>query len=199
MIAAHHHRYRAAMWIFLASEALLFAGLFALYATYRDEYPADFAAGVGKTIGWMGAANTLLLVVSSFVVAFAILLTRAGRTRAAIASLVIVLVLGAAFLVVKLAEWKLHLDEGLAPGAAYRSTELPGHGAALFFTLYFLMTGLHALHMVIGLAVITWMILWLRSRRITREHHLVLELGGLYWHFVDVIWLFLWPLFYLVH
>lgn len=198
MIAAHHHRYRAAMWIFLASEALLFAGLFALYATYRDQYPLDFAAGVDKTVGWMGATNTLLLVVSSFFVAFAIALTRAGRERAAIVALVPVVVLGLAFLALKLVEWSMHVDEGLSPGAAYHSTELPGHGAALFFTLYYLMTGLHAFHLVLGLAVILWMIAWLRSGRITRRDHLVLELGGLYWHFVDVIWLFLWPMFYLV-
>jgi cytochrome c oxidase subunit 3 len=198
MIAAHEHRYRSAMWIFLASEALLFAGLFALYTAYRDQYPDDFMAGVDKTVGWMGATNTLLLVISSFFVAFAIHLTRAGRTRAAIVSLVPVLLLGGAFLVLKLVEWKMHVDEGLTAGAGYHSTELPGHGAALFFTLYYLMTGLHAFHLVLGLAVIAWMIAWLRSGRITRQHHLVLELGGLYWHFVDVIWLFLWPLFYLV-
>ena len=195
--AARDHRYRVAMWVFIASETLLFAGLFALYASYRSEYPDAFRAGVQHDIGWMGACNTLVLVVSSFFVAFAIAATRAGRRRATLWSLGAVMALGCVFLALKLGEWAIHLSDGFAPGTAYASAELP-RGGALFFTLYFAMTGLHALHLCVGLCVIAWLFWWVRSGRIDQEHHLVLELGGLYWHFVDVVWLFLWPCFYLL-
>lgn len=198
MTPARAHAYRTGMWIFLASEALLFAGLFALYASYRREYPSDFELAAAKDIGWMGAANTLVLLVSSFFVAWAIALVRVGRERAAAGALLIVLVCGAIFLALKLGEWRIHLGEGLAPGPAYASDELPGRGAALFFSLYYLMTGLHALHLVIGMIIVGACVYALAAGRIARGRDLVLELGGLYWHFVDVIWLFLWPLFYLV-
>jgi cytochrome c oxidase subunit III len=197
-MTSRDHAYRTAMWIFLASEALLFAGLFALYAAYRAEYPDDFAAAAERSVGVAGAANTIVLLVSSFFVASAIESVRHGQVRAAAGALVLVVVLGAVFLAIKLLEWRAHLGEGLAPGAAYDNAALPGRGAALFFTLYYLMTGLHGLHVVIGMLIVAWLILGLGAGRITRQRHLVLELGGLYWHFVDVIWLFLWPLFYLV-
>jgi cytochrome c oxidase subunit 3 len=198
MNPAIDQRYRTGMWIFLASETLLFAGLFALYAAYRDQYPVEFEAAAAEDIGWMGLANTLVLLVSSFFVASAIQLARVGRMRGAAGSLVLVLLLGGVFLALKLGEWHVHLSEGFAPGAAYASAKLPGHGAALFFTLYYAMTGLHALHLIIGMIVIAWLVLAIGAGRISRRRHLPLELGGLYWHFVDVVWLFLWPLFYLV-
>jgi cytochrome c oxidase subunit 3 len=185
------------MWVFIASETLLFAGLFALYTAYRGEYPDAFRAGVRADIGWMGACNTLVLVVSSFFVALAIALTRAGRRRETLWSLAAVIALGLVFLALKLGEWSLHLSEGLAPGPAFASAELPA-GGAIFFTLYFTMTGLHALHLCAGLVLIGWLFLRVRAGRIDRERHLLLELGGLYWHFVDVVWLFLWPCFYLL-
>jgi cytochrome c oxidase subunit 3 len=191
------HRYRAAMWVFIASETLLFAGLFALYAAYRAEYPDAFREGVRHDIGWMGACNTLVLVISSFFVALAIALTRAGRRRDTLWSLGAVIALGFVFLALKLGEWAVHLSDGLAPGHAFSSDELPA-GGALFFTLYFAMTGLHALHLCVGLCVIGWLFVLVQRDKISRERHLVLELGGLYWHFVDVVWLFLWPCFYLL-
>ena len=199
MNAARDHRYRSAMWIFLGSETLLFAGLFALYGAYQSQYPVEFAAAGARSIAWIGLVNTLVLLTSSYFVASAIAYARAGRMRRAATSLVITLALGAAFLGFKLAEWHMHLAEGFAPGHAYSSAELPGAGASLFFTLYYLMTGLHALHVIAGMIIIGCLVLSITAGRITRPRHLVLELGGLYWHFVDIVWLFLWPLFYLVH
>lgn len=172
-----HRRYHLAVWTVIASEALLFAGLFALYWSYRAEYPVQFAAGVDHDIHWIGALNTALLLTSSFSIAWSILMTRQGRRRAATVALVITLLLGAAFLVFKLLEWNMHIDEGLVPGAS------------LFFTLYYLMTGLHAFHVIAGMALVTWVTL-------RRERGLALDLVALYWHFVDVIWVFLWPMFY---
>ncbi|HSN28556.1 MAG TPA: cytochrome c oxidase subunit 3 [Kofleriaceae bacterium] len=173
-----HRRYHLAVWIVIASEALLFAGLFALYWSYRAEFPAQFDAGITHDVQWMGGLNTFLLLTSSFAIAWSILMTRQGRRGAATISLVVTLVLGAAFLFFKFWEWKMHGDEGLVPGSS------------LFFTLYFLMTGLHALHVIAGMSLVTWV-------TVRAERGLALELVALYWHFVDVIWVFLWPMFYL--
>jgi len=191
-------RYRIAVWIVIASEALLFAGLFALYATYRSEYTATFEAGVRDDIQWIGGVNTILLLTSSFAIAWAIHQVRADRPHGAALSLAAVLALGLAFLGLKLLEWSQHISEGIVPGLAYAGPD-HGPGTSLFFTLYYGMTGLHALHVVAGLALVAWIFVRVRRRRVTPEHHLSLELVALYWHFVDAVWVFLWPMFYLMH
>lgn len=169
---------RLGVWIFLGSETLLFAGLFALYAGYRMEQPAAFAAGVAADLGGLGAAMTAVLLVSSGVAAAAVRLARAGRRRAAQLALLAVVGLGAAFLGMKLFEYADHLGSGHGPGSS------------TFFALYFLMTGLHGLHVIGGMLALTVL-----ARRATP---IGVELGALYWHMVDVVWIFLWPLFYLV-
>jgi cytochrome c oxidase subunit 3 len=190
------HALRLGMWVFLGSETLLFAGLFGLYAGYRAHYPEGFAQAGSRNEEWIGSVNTFVLIVSSFFAAWAIHLTRGGRTRAAIGSLAAVILLGLTFLALKSVEYTHHLQEGIAPGAYYHyPLEVPG--ARLFFTLYFFMTGLHALHVIAGLTVMTWLITRLVRGRTTAEHHVELELGGLYWHLVDIVWIFLWPLLYL--
>ncbi len=199
MSAARDHRYRTGMWIFIASETLLFAGLFALFASYYDHYPVEFGAAGAHALEWVGVTMTLVLVVSSFAVASAIRLARAGRMREAALALLAAILLGAIFLTLKLYEWHAHASEGFVPGRAYASSELPGRGAALYFALYYLMTGLHALHLLGGMCLLAWVARAMAAGRVTRHRHLPLELVGLYWHFVDVVWLFLWPLFYLVH
>jgi cytochrome c oxidase subunit III len=191
-------RYRIAVWIVIASEALLFSGLFALYACYRIEYTGAFEAGVRTDIQWIGGLNTFLLLTSSFAIAWAIYLVRTDRLRGAIWSLAAVLALGAAFLGFKLYEWSLHIREGVVPGLAYAGPD-HGTGTSLFFTLYYGMTGLHALHVVAGLVLVTWVFRRAYRRRLDRDHHLSLELVALYWHFVDAVWVFLWPMFYLMH
>jgi cytochrome c oxidase subunit 3 len=163
------HRYRIAVWIVIASEALLFAGLFTLYASYRAEHPAMFAAGVRADDAWIGGTNTLILLTSSFTFAAATLRPRPRWLLAATA------LLGCAFLALKGLEWAHHVEKG---------------ETGLFVSLYFLMTGLHALHVVAGLALIAWLLAAPRPMRV--------RLVALYWHFVDVIWVFLWPLFYLM-
>ena len=197
-LSRQHATARLGMWVFLASESLLFAALFALYAAYRFIYPAEFHAAAAHANVLLGTINTYLLLTSSLTVALSIHETKHGRRRRALILLAITIGLGVTFEVLKLVEYGLHLRDGIAPGGYYSFSELPAHGAVLYFTLYYLMTGLHALHVLGGLAALAWLWLRLYRGRITSESYLALELGGLYWHLVDLVWIFLWPLIYLV-
>jgi cytochrome c oxidase subunit 3 len=190
------HALRLGMWVFLGSETLLFAGLFALYAGYRARYPAAFAHAGAHNEEWIGSINTFVLIVSSFFAAWAIHLVRGGRVRGAMVSLGAVVLLGLTFLGLKSLEYTHHLREGIAPGAYYHFA-LDEQGARLFFTLYYFMTGLHALHVLAGLTVMVWLVTRLARGLTTPEQHVELEMGGLYWHLVDIVWIFLWPLLYL--
>jgi cytochrome c oxidase subunit 3 len=185
MTTVEHHAARLAMWLFLGSELLLFAGLFALYTAYRAEYPALFASGIARDDLAIGSTNTAVLITSSFTAAFAVHAMRDGRRRATLIALAATLLFGLAFLAFKSVEYAEHLSDGLYPGTD------------IFFTLYYLMTGLHAIHMVAGLVVIAWLASRVWRKRITAERHTALELGALYWHLVDCVWIVLWPLFYL--
>jgi cytochrome c oxidase subunit 3 len=193
-----HATARLGMWVFLASESLLFAGLFALYAAYRFVYPVEFHAAAAHANVLLGTTNTYLLLTSSLTVALAIDATKNAHRRRALVLLAITIALGCAFEVLKFVEYAEHLREGIAPGGYYTFAGLPAHGAVLYFTLYYLMTGLHALHVAGGLCALAWLWLRLYRGRITPQSYLSLELGGLYWHLVDLVWLFLWPLLYLV-
>lgn len=186
------------MWLFLGSETLLFAGLFGLYTAYRALYTADFAAAVDHNNDLIGTINTLILITSSFFVAWAIHAMRHGRRRTTMLSLLAAMVLGLCFLGLKLVEYTHHFHEGIYPGMYYASIDLPSSGARLFFTLYYAMTGLHALHVIAGLVILGWLVVRVSRRRTVPEHHAELELGGLYWHLVDLVWIFLWPLLYLL-
>jgi cytochrome c oxidase subunit 3 len=185
------------MWLFLTSEVLLFGALFGLYTGYRLEYAADFAQAVQHNNIAIGTINTALLVTSSFSAAWAVHSARLGSRRGVVTSLAVTLLLGLGFLVLKLVEYLEHFQAGIYPGALYHSTELPSHGANLFFTLYFFLTGLHALHVVAGLSALAVLAVLGWLGRHTPERHTSLELGVLYWHLVDVIWIFVWPLMYL--
>lgn len=193
-----HATARLGMWVFLASESLLFAALFALYAAYRFIYPAEFHAAAAHANVLLGTINTYVLLTSSLTVALAIHETKHGRRRRALILLAVTIALGVLFEILKGVEYGLHLREGIAPGGYYAFGELPAHGAVLYFTLYYLMTGLHALHVLGGLCALAWLWLRLYRGRITAASYLPLELGGLYWHLVDLVWIFLWPLLYLV-
>jgi cytochrome c oxidase subunit III len=196
--AQRTHSFHLGMWVFLGSETLLFAGLFALYASYRAKYPDSFIAAIHHNNDILGTANTVILLISSFCVAFAVFVMRSGMRRACLIALGCAMFLGLCFLGVKFFEYRTHLEEGFAPGVYYSSTELPQHGARMFFTLYYFMTGLHALHVIAGLAVLGWIASRVYRRITVPEHSVELDLGGLYWHLVDVVWIFLWPLLYLL-
>jgi cytochrome c oxidase subunit 3 len=185
------------MWVFLATEALLFAALFALYAGYRTMYLSDFKAGIEHNTLALGTINMYVLLVSSLLAALAVSAVRAGRPRTASLLLGGTATLGLAFLAVKLYEYSRHWHEGSLPGRYYHFEEVPTFGGDRFFTMYWVMTGFHALHVTGGVLVIAWMAGRAWRGFYTAAHHVKLEMGTLYWHLVDVIWIFLWPLLYL--
>jgi cytochrome c oxidase subunit 3 len=192
------HASRLGMWIFLVSEMLLFAGLFALYAAYRAGASAAFHEGIRDSTRVLGSINTGVLLVSSTCVAVAVHALRDSRPGLAALLIAATIALGWLFLVIKLTEYGKHFDEGIYPGGRGRYfIEHPSPGLGPFWTLYFVTTGLHALHVTVGTVVLGFTLLGVLRRTIgvTRVH--VLENAALYWHLVDVIWIFLWPLYYL--
>ena len=192
------HAARLGMWIFVGSEALLFSALFTLYAAYRVAYPGTFGEAAGHTDLLLGSIMTFVLITSSYAVVAGLDAARRGRTGRVAPLLAAAMALGLAFLVLKGVEYTIHFRDGIFPGRFYRFEAFPTDGARIFFTLYYFMTGLHALHVAGGL-VLLGALAWLaRQGRFDAVYHTPLELGGLYWHFVDVIWIFLWPLFYLL-
>jgi cytochrome c oxidase subunit III len=184
------HAARFGMWVFLASEVLLFAALFTLYAAYRCIHGAAFEAAITHNDKLLGSLNTVVLIASSFTVALAIHAAEHGRVKKARILVGVTLTLGFIFLIDKGIEYFEHFSEGIWPGGHGGQTG----GTAIFFSLYFLMTGAHAVHVILGMSVLAWLGLRLSRPRVS---HIGLELGGLYWHLVDVVWIFLWPLFYL--
>lgn len=189
---------RFGMWLFLASELLLFSGLFVLYAAYRGMYGADFVAALHRNTMWYGTINMYVLLTSSFTIALSVYCVRRDALRAATGFVLASAVLGVAFLVIKGAEYLVHIREGALPGPYYAWAELPTEGANRFFTMYWVTTGAHALHVTGGVGVLLWIAWHLPKRRYTAAYHPKFENATLYWHFVDVMWLFIWPIYYLV-
>jgi cytochrome c oxidase subunit 3 len=188
---------RFGMWVFLASELLLFSGLFTLYAAYRGEYAADFVHAIHtNTLGY-GTANMYVLLTSSFTVALAVRQMRLAAPRAAAGWLAVSALLGATFLAIKAAEYAVHIREGALPGLRYHFAEAATLGANRFYTLYWITTGAHALHVTGGIGVLLWTALHAFQGRYTLGDHARLENAALYWHFVDVMWIFIWPIYYL--
>jgi cytochrome c oxidase subunit 3 len=186
------------MWSFLATEILFFGGMFACYAVYRHAYPAAFARASAELDYWIGTINTAVLLTSSLFMALADLAAKAGARRALRAHLGLTALLGAVFLALKLFEYHQVWHEHHVPGPHFEAAGVEGPQVQLFMVLYFGMTGLHAVHMLFGLGAISWL-LWLNHRRrLTPETHAPVTLVGLYWHFVDCVWIFLYPLLYLV-
>jgi cytochrome c oxidase subunit 3 len=191
------HAARLGMWLFLGSESLLFSALFAVYVSYRVMYHADFMAASAHNNIAIGTINTLVLLTSSLTVALAVHAIRKDQHRLAGWLHVATLLLGGVFLVLKGVEYGQHFHEGIYPGRAYHFAELPNAGSRLFFNIYYTMTLLHAAHVVAGMVFLAILAIGCFRRRYTSEDHITIELGGLYWHIVDIIWIFLWPLLYL--
>lgn len=187
---------RLGMWIFLASEILFFGGLFVAYLYGRTRWPGGFAAASRHTDVLLGTVNTALLLTSSALVALAVAAEEDVRRRGWTARLLAATaVLGAAFLVLKGVEYRIDWRAHLVPGIGFALQATPG--AEEFFALYFVMTGLHAAHMIAGIAVLSLFAVG-RSRRRAWADAAHIEIGALYWHFVDLVWIFLYPLLYLV-
>jgi cytochrome c oxidase subunit 3 len=186
------------MWVFLATEILFFGGLFTTYLVYRRWYPEAFAAGSRQLLIWAGTTNTAVLITSSLTMALAVQAAQTGQRRALMVFLVLTMALGCVFLGIKGFEYYTEYVERHVPGSRFSFEAQYAQNAQLFFSLYFMMTGLHALHMIIGLGIMTWMFRWAWNGTITREYATPIEISGLYWHFVDIIWIFLFPLLYLI-
>lgn len=191
---------RLGLWTFLATEVLFFGGLFLGYTVYRLAYPQAFAEGSGELTYWIGTTNTGVLLASSLCMALADHGARHGRRSMVRGCLLATAALGVAFLALKGYEYSEVVREHLVPGPGFHPERPLAHPAQveLFMFLYFAMTGLHAAHMLAGLLAIGW-VLWLNHRgRITAARPDAVEMLGLYWHFVDCIWVFLYPLLYLI-
>lgn len=186
------------MWTFLATEILFFGGMFACYAVYRASYPEAFAEASGRLDFAIGTTNTVVLLTSSLTMALADNAAKAGRRIRARACLAITGVLGMAFLGFKAYEYHQKFVEHLVPGFAFHPEGGAPPPMQLFFVLYFALTGLHAIHLLIGLGVIAWLCGRSRASRPVETMVAPVEIAGLYWHFVDCIWVFLYPLLYLV-
>jgi cytochrome c oxidase subunit 3 len=189
---------RLGMWLFLATELLLFGGLFTAYAYYRWMFPAAWAEGSHLMSLALGTVNTFILLASSFTVAMSINFIRIGKPRLTTLMLAISIACGLAFMALKAVEYADHFHHGLLPGRFLSSAEAQQPGVAMFFVLYYLTTGLHAIHVIAGLTVLGVMMVKTARGRFSPDYYTPLDMGGLYWHLVDIIWIFLYPLLYLV-
>jgi cytochrome c oxidase subunit 3 len=189
------------MWTFLITEVLFFGGMFAAYAVYREMYPAAFAATSEFMNVEIGAANTAVLICSSLTMAMAVRAAQLSKRGDLIKYLIGTLVFGMTFLVVKGFEYHAKYVEHLIPGPNFHPTELAPqfqHNAQILFFLYFCMTGMHAVHMVVGVGLLTFLLIQ-AYRNVFHAHYFApVEMIGLYWHFVDIVWIFLFPLLYLI-
>jgi cytochrome c oxidase subunit 3 len=202
---AHHfetlekqtHAARLGMWLFLATEVLLFTALFAAYAVYRYLFAQDFAEASRGLQTWIGLVNTIVLVSSSFTVAMGLDRATKGDGKGTRNLFLLSVLMGLVFLCFKYVEYAHHFQTGELPGRYYAG-ELQGPGAPMFFALYFLITGLHGVHVIVGMTVLA--VIGIRAGRgaFAAEYHVPVELAGLYWHLVDLIWIFVFPLIYLI-
>lgn len=191
------HAARFAMWAFVGSEAMLFTGLFALYAAYRVMYPVEFAAGVAHNNLALGTINLFLLLTGSLTAVLGLVSVKGGQQRLAAGLFLFTAVAGIVFLGLKGTEYLQHFHEGILPGRNYHFAELPGRGAMLFATMYYFSTGLHALHLLAGVVLMAWLAWGIFRGLYSAANKSWVENGVLYWHVVDIFWIFLWPLFYL--
>ena len=186
------------MWIFLVQEVLFFGGVFTVYLVYRVQHEAAFAAGSGSLDLKLGTINTAVLIGSSLTMALSVRYAQVGHRPALIGNLFATLVLGSVFLGIKAVEYSHKFHEHHVPGPSFHWEGSEGPAVEMFFNLYFVMTGLHALHMVVGAGLLIALIYLAWRGRFSPENHNLVEGVGLYWHFVDIVWIFLFPLLYLL-
>jgi cytochrome c oxidase subunit 3 len=196
-LAQQQETNRLGMWIFLATEVLFFGGLFTVYAVFRSTYPETFEAAASHLDPIRGAINTVILLTSSLTVALAVHASELRRRRQMVMLLLATAILGLAFLGIKATEYYTEYVDELIPGLRFVWEGGDALQARLFFSIYFVMTGLHATHMIIGLAVLAVMIVF-ALRGAYEVDPMPVERFGLYWHFVDIVWIFLYPLLYLI-
>jgi len=185
------------MWLFLFTEILLFGGLFVLYMAYRQEYFTMFQLGAKELKIYMGGINTLILLSSSLTMVLSIIALQRKNVKASIWWLVTTIGFAFGFLIVKFFEWSDKIHHGMFLQGE-KLLNLP-QGEKIFFGLYYSMTGLHGIHVILGIGLLTYMLIRIMLGKVTPDKFVPLENAGLYWHVVDLIWIFLFPLFYLLH
>lgn len=198
--AAHIHRddvaSRMGMWLFLFTELLLFGGMFILYSVYRFTHPEEFHLAAKELNTVIGTFNTAILLTSSLTMALSIAAIQRKQKTLSIIFQLLTIVLALGFMINKYFEWGAKFHHGIYPGSETLLSKPSGE--ILFFGLYYVMTGLHGLHVVIGVVIIAFMTVFTMRDVITHDNYVKLESAGLYWHLVDIIWIFLFPLFYLI-
>src|SRR5919198_3158971 len=197
-LGQQHEAATLGMWVFLVTEVLFFGGLFLVYSVYRSWYSDAFAAASHELDIVLGAINTAVLITSSLTMALAVHAAQLGRRRALMLFLCATMALGGVFLGIKAVEYSHKFVEHHVPGPSFQFEREYSRHAQIFFSLYFIMTGLHALHMVVGFGIMLVMLWWAWKGTITAEYYSPIEISGLYWHFVDIVWIFLFPLLYLL-
>jgi cytochrome c oxidase subunit 3 len=186
------------MWAFIVNEIMFFGGLFGTYAVYRVLYPQAFHAGSEALDRVLGTTNTVVLIASSLTMALAVWSAEHGKRRALIGFLFATLALGMVFVGIKGIEYHAKWVEGHVPGPHFHWEHGGGPEVQIFYSLYFAMTGFHALHMLIGFGLLTWLLVGAQRARFGPAYFAPVEIVGLYWHFVDIVWIFLFPLLYLI-
>lgn len=210
---AHHHPHLAhhfktmdqqfsaaklGVWLFLATEILMFGGLFVGYFIFHAKFPEMFAEGATHLDWKLGAFNTIVLLVSSFTMAISIHYAQVGKNAKSFQCMAITILCGAIFMVVKYFEYTHKFHLGLKPGEFFTFANPEHANLALYFSFYFVMTGVHGSHVLIGMGLIAWSMYRLKRGDFDPEHYTFIEGTGLFWHLVDLIWIFLFPLLYLV-
>jgi cytochrome c oxidase subunit 3 len=197
---SHVHRddiaSRMGMWLFLFTELLLFGGMFILYSVYRYNHPDAFHLAAKELNTIIGTFNTAILLTSSLTMALSITAIQRNNKSLSVFFQLITVVLALGFMVNKYFEWGAKFHHGIYPGSDALLSKPAGE--VLFFGLYYVMTGLHGLHVLIGIGLILFMTYYTVKDVITHDNYMKLESAGLYWHLVDIIWIFLFPLFYLI-
>ncbi|MGI8743168.1 MAG: cytochrome c oxidase subunit 3 family protein [Bryobacteraceae bacterium] len=188
------------MWVFLLTEIMFFGGMFAAYTIYRGMYPGAFASTSHHMDTWLGAVNTAVLICSSLTMALAVRSAQIGARKLLIWMLVLTMFFGLIFLGIKGVEYYHKYVEHLIPGPGFQYEADPKyfHQAQILFFLYFAMTGFHALHMIVGVGILTTLLVMAIRNRFSPAWYTPVEISGLYWHFVDIVWIFLFPLLYLI-
>ena len=186
------------MWAFLVTEVMFFGGVFAGYTVYRASYFEAFAEGSRHLDLVLGTLNTAILIGSSLTMALAVQAAQRSRREAQVRFLLLTILLGLAFLGIKAVEYGHKFEQHLVPGRLFTWPGPLASNVQLFFSFYFAMTGLHALHMVVGIGLLAWLTLQARRGRFSAAYYNPMEVSGLYWHFVDIVWIFLFPLLYLI-
>ena len=186
------------MWIFLVTEILMFGGLFAAYIVFRLWYPELFTLASSELSTLWGGVNTVVLIGSSLTVAMAIKSAQLNQKKNIAINLGITLALAGVFMVIKYFEWTHKFELGIFPGQFYAFDGIAHEKANVFFSLYYLMTGLHGIHVLVGMGLMSWLLWRSFKGHFNSEYYTPIEITGLYWHLVDIIWIFLFPLFYLI-